>query len=271
MPTPGERKALIFLASLAALGVTARGWREWKAERAPVLASGGEALARQIEAVDSAVAAGGGRRPRAGARGPKGADTLATSRGGARASGRRRTDPLTGADASGAAATGRRRGLESVQPPEPAADRDPRAAYRRRVAREDSARWTAAEWSADAEARAASAIRARDQARRRELRAFTAGGAVPLSPARPSVDLDIADVSEIERLPYVSGVLARVIVADRAVRGPFGSIEGLRRVRGVGERLAERLQPLVTFSLAPRQGSAVESRSRVSGHRGVRP
>lgn len=271
MPTPGERKALIFLASLAALGVTARGWREWKAERAPVLASGGEALARQIEAVDSAVAAGGGRRPRAGGRGRRGADTVGTSRDAARASGRRRTNPFAGADESGASSTSRRRGSAVVQPPESTADRDPRAAYRRRVAREDSARWTAAEWSAEAEARAGSAIRARDQARRSEIRAFTSGGVVPLSPARPSVDLDIAGVSDIERLPYVNSALARAIVADRAVRGPFGSIEGLRRVRGVGARLAERLQPLVTFSLAPRQEGAGESRRRGAGHGGVRP
>jgi hypothetical protein len=62
MPTPGERRALIFLASVAALGVGARGWKEWRSNTGPGLAGDRASLARQIEAVDSAIVAGGDRR-----------------------------------------------------------------------------------------------------------------------------------------------------------------------------------------------------------------
>jgi competence protein ComEA len=66
-----------------------------------------------------------------------------------------------------------------------------------------------------------------------------------------TVDLDRATEQEIDRLPRVGPVLARRIVANRDSFGPFGSIAGLRRVKGVGAATAERLAPLVTFSGGP--------------------
>jgi competence protein ComEA len=66
------------------------------------------------------------------------------------------------------------------------------------------------------------------------------------------VDIDIASQSEIETLRWVGPKLAQRIVADRDSLGPFGSIEQLQRVRGIGKRLADRIAPQVTFSLLPR-------------------
>ncbi|MHB1265921.1 MAG: ComEA family DNA-binding protein [Gemmatimonadaceae bacterium] len=67
-------------------------------------------------------------------------------------------------------------------------------------------------------------------------------------PARPAaVNPDQATAAELEALPWVGPALAARIVADREAHGPFGSVEGLVRVRGVGPKLAERLRPLVTF------------------------
>ena len=56
MPTPGERRALIFIASVAALGVAVRGvaW-SFNPQDPSALAGNRTALARQIEAVDSAI------------------------------------------------------------------------------------------------------------------------------------------------------------------------------------------------------------------------
>jgi len=73
---------------------------------------------------------------------------------------------------------------------------------------------------------------------------------------RGPTDLDLASASEIERLPYVGRVLAARIVAERDTCGMFGSLEELKRVRGVGDGLAKRLAPLVTFSGASRPMSA---------------
>jgi competence protein ComEA len=65
---------------------------------------------------------------------------------------------------------------------------------------------------------------------------------------RGPVDLDHASEREIDALPRVGPALARRIVAHRDSFGPFGSMEALRRVKGVGVATAERLAPLVTFS-----------------------
>jgi competence protein ComEA len=85
------------------------------------------------------------------------------------------------------------------------------------------------------------------------------------------VDMDRASAAEMERLPRVGPVLARRIVADRDSLGPFGSLKGLQRVRGVGPALARILAPYVTFSLQRRpprvddpgaRGAARKSRAR---------
>ena len=62
------------------------------------------------------------------------------------------------------------------------------------------------------------------------------------------VDLDLADAGVIAGLPWIGDVMARRIVADREARGPFGSLEGLQRIPGVGPGLATRIGKLVTFS-----------------------
>lgn len=63
MPTPAERKALVFLSSVIVLGGATRLYRSGT-DRAPVSSRSSEALARQISAVDSAIASksSGGRR-----------------------------------------------------------------------------------------------------------------------------------------------------------------------------------------------------------------
>jgi DNA uptake protein ComE-like DNA-binding protein len=203
MPTPGERRALIFLASIAALGVGARGWKEWRAGTAPSLAGDRAGLARQIEAVDSAItAAGEGRRGSRGSRGSRTARDAASAGKGSPSSAR----------ASGSPAP-------VVEPPTP--DRDVRAIYRLRRLHHDS-----------------------------------------LPAATQPVDLDVATAEQIASLPWIGRAQATRIVADRQAHGPFGSLEGLQRVPGIGPGTAARLQPFVTFSLTPRLGSTVERRPR---------
>ena len=73
------------------------------------------------------------------------------------------------------------------------------------------------------------------------------GGQAQL-PTLERVDLDRADAATIERLPRIGPALAGRIVSDRVEHGPFGSLGGLQRVRGIGPRLARALDSLVTFS-----------------------
>ncbi len=66
------------------------------------------------------------------------------------------------------------------------------------------------------------------------------------------IDLDVATQEQIETLRYIGPAMAKRIVADRDSLGPFGSLEEFQRVKGIGPRLAARLDSSVTFSLHPR-------------------
>jgi hypothetical protein len=77
-----------------------------------------------------------------------------------------------------------------------------------------------------------------------------------VTPVGP-VDLDVATEAEIESLRHIGPALARRIVADRDSFGPFGSRDGLLRVRGIGPSMVAKLDSSVTFSLLPRPKNTV--------------
>jgi competence protein ComEA len=79
---------------------------------------------------------------------------------------------------------------------------------------------------------------ARGVARHDPVRGRRAGGddSMPL-------DVNLASAAELERLPGVGPALAARIVEARTRDGPFGSVDDLRRVRGVGGVTLERLRP----------------------------
>lgn len=81
----------------------------------------------------------------------------------------------------------------------------------------------------------------------RGVQAYGASNSPPPAGAK-RIDLDVALPEEIERLPRVGPALARRIVANRDSLGPFGSLSGLRRVKGIGPATIDRLEHLVTFS-----------------------
>lgn len=62
------------------------------------------------------------------------------------------------------------------------------------------------------------------------------------------VNVDVASAASIESLPRIGPALAQRIVADRAAHGPFGSIAGLDRVKGIGPAVQKEIAPHVTFS-----------------------
>jgi DNA uptake protein ComE-like DNA-binding protein len=73
-------------------------------------------------------------------------------------------------------------------------------------------------------------------------------GTPSASPVGTLIDLDTADPRAIEALPRVGPALASRIVANRDSLGPFGSLDRLRRVKGIGPATIALLRPLVTFS-----------------------
>ena len=92
-------------------------------------------------------------------------------------------------------------------------------------------------------------------------------GAKPKAPAAP-VDVDRATESELEALPRIGPALAKRIIEDREPRGPFGSLDGFQRVRGVGPAMAAALSGSVTFSGTPRP--SIAGGPRASGPPGAR-
>lgn len=73
------------------------------------------------------------------------------------------------------------------------------------------------------------------------------------------IDLDRAPAAELARLPRVGPALASRIVDDREAHGPFGSLEGLHRVRGVGPATLEALAPHAAFSAPSRRAAGEPS------------
>lgn len=103
-----------------------------------------------------------------------------------------------------------------------------------------------------------SQIKAADSARHAKFgRKKGRRGPRAVKPPPAHVDMDVASEAEIEALRGIGPSLARRIVADRDSFGPFGSLEGLKRVRGVGSGLVARLDSTVTFSLLPRPMNTV--------------
>ena len=62
------------------------------------------------------------------------------------------------------------------------------------------------------------------------------------------IDLDVVGAEEIARLPRIGPGLAARIVADRDANGPFGSLDGLDRVSGIGPSVLDAVKPYAAFS-----------------------
>ncbi len=74
------------------------------------------------------------------------------------------------------------------------------------------------------------------------------GGLVEIDEAGPrtfqfQVDVNAADWSELAQLPGIGETLARRIVESRRNEGHFQTLDDLRRVRGIGPRILERMRP----------------------------
>lgn len=77
---------------------------------------------------------------------------------------------------------------------------------------------------------------------------------VPGARSAEIVDIDRATAAELDQLPGIGPALAARIVADRDTLGPFGSVDALCRVRGIGPALVHRVRP---YASASRRGAAV--------------
>jgi competence protein ComEA len=84
--------------------------------------------------------------------------------------------------------------------------------------------------------------------------------AVP-SASRP-VDLNTADRAELLQLPGVGPTVADAILAHRADRGRFDTVDDLTAVHGVGGKTLDKLRPLLTASAPPDGVDRLERKPR---------
>ena len=220
--TSSERKALLFLAAVAVLGVGVRLAGSEPTSPAATLATR-RALLQQIAAVDSVRA---GRESKA--------------RGGGVGKGKGRGD----ADSAAPPAHG-----SSRRAPRPA--RDSTMTGRSAVPPPPS---NVVPWLAPLSPGAPPGGGAG--------RAHAGSRLPPGAGGQPRTDVDVADVAALQSLPGIGPALAARIVAERERHGPFGGLSGLdTRVKGIGPALVARLAPTVTFSGVPRPPTADASPS----------
>jgi len=60
------------------------------------------------------------------------------------------------------------------------------------------------------------------------------------------VNVNTADVEELDELPQVGPSTAEEIIAHREANGPFRSIEELEAVKGIGPKTIEEIRPFAT-------------------------
>lgn len=60
------------------------------------------------------------------------------------------------------------------------------------------------------------------------------------------VNINTASAEELVELNGIGNSKARAIVAYRDKNGPFQSVDDLRQVSGIGEKILERIRPQVT-------------------------
>src|SRR5579864_2065089 len=69
-------------------------------------------------------------------------------------------------------------------------------------------------------------------------------------PAKP-IDLNLANVKELQELPGVGPVTAQRIIALREKSGRFHRVEDLLAVRGISQKKLDAMRPYVSVSVPP--------------------
>lgn len=59
------------------------------------------------------------------------------------------------------------------------------------------------------------------------------------------ISINEADESELEMLPGIGPSLAKMIIEHREKNGDFKNIEEIKKVKGIGEKLFEKIKPYI--------------------------
>ncbi len=64
---------------------------------------------------------------------------------------------------------------------------------------------------------------------------------------KPFININDADLSKLQELPGIGESKAQAIIDYRQTDGPFSSLEQLKSVPGIGDKIYEKLAPLITL------------------------
>ena len=65
------------------------------------------------------------------------------------------------------------------------------------------------------------------------------------TPAK-KININTASAKELQKLPQIGSVMAQRIVDYREKHGKFSKIEEIMKVKGIGEKLYSKIEPLIT-------------------------
>jgi comEA protein len=65
------------------------------------------------------------------------------------------------------------------------------------------------------------------------------------TPAK-KININSASAKELQTLPQVGAVVAQRIIDYREKHGKFSKIEEIMKVKGIGEKMFQKLKPLIT-------------------------
>ena len=74
--------------------------------------------------------------------------------------------------------------------------------------------------------------------------------------ALAAVNLNTASKDELVALPGIGPAKAQAIIDYRAQNGPFRSVDEVRKVRGIGEKLFQQIRPELTVAQSQARAEA---------------
>lgn len=66
--------------------------------------------------------------------------------------------------------------------------------------------------------------------------------------AMAAVNINTANLEELKTLPYIGPAKAQAIIDYRQANGPFRQIEDLKKVKGIGDGILNKVRAEVTLS-----------------------
>jgi len=91
------------------------------------------------------------------------------------------------------------------------------------------------------------------------LLVFCAAAQAQKSPPAKPIDLNIANIKELQELPGVGKVTAQRIIDMRQKSGHFHRVEDLLAIRGISQKKLDAMRPYVTVSAPPSASSPAKS------------